>query len=578
MLSQKRVGSNILIANAELLKSIINTLATPIFIKDQHHKWILVNDSFCEFMGKSREELIGRSDYDFFPKEEADVFREKDIEVFATRNVNINVENFTDSHHQTHIIETKKMVFHNSEWGDVLCGVITDITQLKQYQNELNELNAHLQKQVSQRTEELQKANRKLEKMAYVDKLTGLMNRSAIDALFQDYVNQSKQGQLSFALLYLDIDDLKRINDSYGHPEGDAIIKAFALILDQLFSDKGCVARIGGDEFVILYRYSSKKEVQGRIKKLVQQLQQPISLHNRKLFISSSIGVTFCPEDSNDRVTLTSYADAAMYQAKKHNKGSFVLHEDRFIKATRRELEIEQELRNAVEEDRIRVNFQPIYSMHQDQIIGYEALARWHCDPFGEVSPNEFIPIAEKSDLILTLGQQVLKRAAEFIKQHCEPNQYVSVNVSPIQLMRGDLKQQAKSIIESSRIDPSQLALEVTESVMMRLNTSLNDFKTCPTLQEVRFFVDDFGSGYSNLSQLKKLEFSALKIDQEFIRDLPHSPMDQSLVSTMISMANELNLKIIAEGVETEQQKNCLLDMGCEIMQGFLISKPQAYD
>ncbi|WP_395373834.1 PAS domain S-box protein [Marinicella sp. W31] len=185
------MGKNILIANAELLKSIINTLATPIFIKDQDHKWILVNDSFCEFMGKSREELIGRSDYDFFPRKEADVFREKDKEVFASRSVNINIENFTDSANQTHIIETRKKVFHNSEWGDVLCGVITDITQLKQYQNELNELNAHLQKQVTERTIDLQEANKKLAKMAYVDKLTGLMNRSAIDELFQDYINQS---------------------------------------------------------------------------------------------------------------------------------------------------------------------------------------------------------------------------------------------------------------------------------------------------------------------------------------------------------------------------------------------------
>jgi len=267
-----------------------------------------------------------------------------------------------------------------------------------------------------------------------------------------------------------------------------------------------------------------------------------------------------------------------MYQAKKYNKGGYVLHDSRFVQETRRELEIEQGLRNAVENQSIKVNFQPIYSTHEEKVVGYEALARWHCAEFGEVSPNEFIPIAEKSDLILSLGEQVLTQAVAFIKKHCDPDQYVSVNVSPIQLTRGNLKQHVKDIIEASNINPAQLAIEITESVMMTLNTSLNEFKTCSTLRNIQFFVDDFGSGYSNLSQLKKLEFSALKIDQEFIRDLPQSRMDQSLVSTMISMANELNLKIIADGVATEEQKASLLEMGCELMQCYLIRQPKAYE
>ena len=572
------MGSTIPIKNAELLRSIINSLATPVFIKDRDHKWILVNDAFCELMGQKMEDLIGKSDYDFFPKEEADVFWEKDTEVFSTRQMNINIEDFTDSDQVKHIIETKKIVFHNPEWGDVLCGVITDITELKKYQSELNALNQDLQRKVESRTRKLKQLNMKLEKMAFVDKLTGLMSRSAFDELFQRYINDSGQNEQPFALLYLDIDDLKRINDSYGHPEGDVIIVEFGKILNQLFNGQGHVSRIGGDEFMILSHYNDKQEILDRIEHLITQLQNPIFSNKRKLFVSVSIGVAFYPDDAEDMVTMTQYADAAMYQAKKHSKGGFALHDKSFITKIRRKLEIEQQLRAAVEQQAIKVHYQPIYSINQDVIIGYEALARWSSEEFGEVSPDEFIAIAERSDLILSLGYQVLTDAVHFIKTHCDPNQYVSVNVSPVQLKRGQLIQHARETIESLDVNPHQLALEITESEMITLNNCIDDFKSCPTLKNIQFFVDDFGTGYSNLSQLKRLEFSALKIDRDFIKDLPDSRTDRSLVSTMISMASELNLKIIAEGVETEEQKSCLLSMGCELMQGFLMCEPTAFD
>ncbi len=231
-------------------------------------------------------------------------------------------------------------------------------------------------------------------------------------------------------------------------------------------------------------------------------------------------------------------------------------------------------LRDAITSHKLMVHFQPIFKASNQTVVGYEALARWDDKKFGQVKPGEFISIAEESDLILQLGEQVVAQAVQFISQHCHAGEYVSINVSPKQLSHPSFKAYLIKQFKQAQADPRQLVIEVTENVMVKMNKFITQLTEVAELGGIRFFVDDFGTGYSNLSQLKKIKFNALKVDRSFIKELPDSRTDISLVKIMILMAQELNLEVIAEGVETESQRNCLQELGCEFIQGYLLGRP----
>jgi diguanylate cyclase (GGDEF)-like protein/PAS domain S-box-containing protein len=536
------------IYSAELLIRLINAIPSPIFIKNKKHQLIFVNDALCQLLGRSYDQLIGKSDYDLSPKEEADIFWEMDDKVFKSRQTNINEENHTDAFGNTRVIQTKKIIFEDSELGDCLCGIITDITELKQL-------------------------NEKLHKIAYQDSITGLMNRAAFDEASTKYLENFHSKHQKFALLYVDIDGLKFVNDSYGHPVGDKLIEETGKRISSVLMQQGEVARIGGDEFVLLIPYCEQHEIIYITEKILATLKQPIELAKRKLTLSASIGIACCPEDGSDMVSLVQHADNSMYEAKKKCKGSYTFYKKEYTSTTKRKLELEIELRQTLENEQLEVHFQPIFE--NKHIVGYEGLARWFNPRFGMISPSEFIPIAEESGLILLLGEQVMQAAVDFINKYCLKGEYVSVNVSPTQLKHYDFKSNLESIIFKSRSNSSQqLVIEVTEGLMMNMNEHLESLINSQSLKDIKYFVDDFGTGYSNLSQLKKLNFNTLKIDREFIKDLPSSHSDISLIKSMIFMANEFNMKVIAEGVETEEQKRCLIDIGCNYFQGYLLGKP----
>ncbi|MCF6205068.1 MAG: EAL domain-containing protein [Methylococcaceae bacterium] len=545
--------------NAELLLKIINSLPSPIFVKNTKHQLIFINDAFCKFMGRGYKDLIGKSDYDLSLKEEADVFLEMDDRVFKSRQANINEENHTDFFGNTRIIQTKKMILEGCELGDFLCGVITDITELK-----------HL--------------NKKLRKQAYRDCITGLMNRVAFDEAATKYLNNFHTRDQKFALLYLDMDGLKFVNDSYGHAAGDKLIQETGKIISTVLEQKGEVARIGGDEFMLLMPYREKNDVVTIVEKVLAALKKPTELDKRKIIFSASIGIACCPDDSTNINALVQYADSSMYETKRHRKGSYTFYkkeytsyQKQFFLSAKRKLELENELRKAMKNKQLTVHFQPIFK--NDQIVGYESLSRWVSPEFGTISPAEFIPIAEESDLILMLGVQTLQAAVEFINKKCVNGEYVSVNVSPIQLKHHAFKSSLESIVKQSNIQsPKQLVIEVTERLMMDMNEHLESIVNSPCLKDIKYFIDDFGTGYSNLAQLKKLNFDTLKIDREYIKDLPSSSSDISLIKTMIFMANEFDMKVIAEGIETEEQKQCLAELGCDYFQGNLLGKPASHE
>ncbi len=562
--------------SARLLMDIVDTLATPIFIKNDQHQWIIVNDAFCEFIGKRKEELIGKSDHDFFPKEEADIFWKMDREVFKTGEASTNEEEFTDSQGVNHTIITQKMLLADDEYGHTLCGVITDVTQLKDTQRALDKINTRLTQKVTERTQELNILNEKLKKLAYQDDITGLMNRTAIYKTAKQYIEKFKTHQQKFSLFYIDMDGLKFINDSYGHPVGDMLINGMGERLSDAIEGKADVARIGGDEFLLLFAYQNQQEISDMADRIITLFKQPIKLKERSLTISVSIGIARCPEDGQDITSLVQYADNAMYETKRTNKGHYLFYQREYTIAVKRKLEIESALREAVEKKALEFYFQPIY--FDGNFVGYECLSRWFSDEFGSVPPIEFIPIAEESTLIIELGEQVVVAAVEFIRNHCDKNEYVSINVSPIQLQSDSFKPMLENIFRQSNIKPEQLAIEVTEGQMTVMNMHFENLFSSPLLKGLRYFVDDFGTGYSNLAQLKKLNFNILKIDREFIKDLPNSSVDISLIKAMVLMANEFDMGIIAEGVETEEQKQCLLVLGCSHFQGYLFGRPERAD
>ncbi|MEE9424156.1 MAG: EAL domain-containing protein [Methylococcales bacterium] len=534
--------------SAKLLMKLINSLSSPIFIKNKNHQLIFVNDALCQMLGLSHDELIGKSDYDLSPKEEADIFWEMDDKVFKSRQTNINEEKHTDTFGNTRILQTKKIFFEDPKLGDCLCGMITDIT-------------------------ELTRLNKTLRKIAYQDSITGLMNRAAFDEASARYLEDFHSKHQKFALLYVDIDGLKFVNDSYGHPVGDKLIQETGNRISSVLTQNGEVARIGGDEFVLLIPYHERQELIHIADKILATLKQPIELAKRKLTLSASIGIACCPEDGYDMVSLVQHADTSMYVAKRKCKGSYAFYKKEYTLYTKRKLELEIELRDALENERLEVHFQPIFK--NNHIVGYEGLARWSNPGFGIISPSEFISIAEESDLILVLGEQIIQAAVEFIKNYCLNGEYVSVNVSPTQLKHYGFKSQLESIIKQSGNNTSQqLVIEITEGLMMNMNEHLENLINSPYLKDIKFFADDFGTGYSNLSLLKKLNFDTLKIDQEFIKGLPSSHLDVSLIKSMLFMAKEFNMKVIAEGVETEEQKQCLIDLGCNYFQGYLFGKP----
>ncbi len=559
---------------AALFESIINSLPTPVFVKDKNHRWILVNNAFCELMGRSRSEMLGKSDHDFFEKHEADVFWSKDDEVFETREPNVNQESFTDKTGKLHILQTKKMVFHDDKLGDVLCGVISDITEVKHYEKELNDANNKLKLLVADRTKELKNVNEKLLWMANIDPVTELMNKSALTEAALDYIQRADETGHQFAMFFLDLDDFKFINESYGHPVGDALIKAVGNRLVKVVKERGEVARVGGDEFMLLIEYQNKAEIESITKRIFRILKVPFDSNQHRVFINASIGIASYPEDGADVITLAQHADAAMYVAKNNNRGGHQFYQEAYTMTIKRKLEMDVYLRDAIKSKELEVHFQPIIQGSDGSVIGYEALARWNDKIFGSVSPDEFIAIAEETDLILPLGELVIDQAINFIQQHCPQGEYVSINVSPKQLMHPSFKTYLIEHLKITGTDPKQLAVEVTENVMVKMNDYITQLTQLRELNGIRFFVDDFGTGYSNLAQLKKIQFNALKIDRSFVKELPESKTDISLVKIMVLMAKELKLEVIAEGVETEAQKACLTELGCQYFQGYLLGRP----
>lgn len=429
---------------------------------------------------------------------------------------------------------------------------------------------------------ELKVANQRMEQLALFDSLTGLANRRLfLDRLEQAVIN-AKRHHCQVALLFLDLDQFKRINDTLGHDAGDMLLLTVADRLKSCVRSQDTVARLGGDEFTILLNdIHDPQAVNIAAKNILRTLKTPIRLQNQEVIVSTSIGVTVAPDDSDDPECLMKNADLALYRAKEKGRDQHHFFTEELNQRAIRQLHLEQELRYALQFDEFNLLFQPQVDLRSGEMVCVEALIRWHHPQRGRISPDEFIPVAEETGLIVPIGNWVLRNACmqmKLLQQMADCNLRVAVNLSARQFRDPNLEQVISDALDASGLDPHHLEIEVTESMLMDDISSVTEQLRRIKSTGVTITIDDFGTGYSSLRYLKCLPVDVLKVDREFVRDIPDDINDMEITSAVIAIAHKLGLRVIAEGVETIDQRDFLLINKCDYAQGYLFSRPLSFE
>ncbi len=427
-------------------------------------------------------------------------------------------------------------------------------------------------------------AQDQIQYQVYHDTLTDLPNRILLKDRLSQALTRSRRHKSKGAVLFLDLDRFKTINDSLGHYIGDELLKKVAARLYKTVGrEEDTVSRLGGDEFVIMlppYNDDWEKVALGAqvvAEKIQEDLSAPFEINGHRLYTSASIGITLFPEDGGDADTILKHADAAMYQAKNQGRGTFCFYQARMEESSKRRLMLETDLRHAIERGELDLYYQPQIEIETGNVVAAEALLRWNHPKFGFIKPDEFIPVAEETYLIVAIGEWVIKKACAQLnlwKKQGITLKHISVNISPNQIYQVDFVEKVHSIISDSKVNPDFIEFELTETTIIQ-NFSIA-IEQITRLRElgVRFAMDDFGTGYSSLSYLKRLPLDTMKIDYSFIRDMLDDPNDTALVETILSISSQFGLKTVAEGVENIEQVEFLKQLGCDICQGYHYSPP----
>lgn len=539
------------------LSSAVTNSGASIVMTDEHGAIEYVNQKFCRLTGYLHHEVIGQSIDILSPKEHhdsdtcilnADCLQTSwEGEVLCTRKDRTEFWNAI----------TVSAVYdkHKTITNYVLSAV--DVTALKE-------------------------ANQKMEHLALFDSLTGLANRRLfIDRLNQSILNARRHGTMA-ALFFMDLDHFKRINDTLGHHAGDALLLTISDRLKACVRRQDTVARLGGDEFTILLNdVSDTDSISAIATQVLTALKEPIRLGKHEIIVSTSIGITLAPTDSTCSETLMKNADLALYMAKENGRDSYYFFtEDLNIRASKLLL-IENELRQAIQNDEFHLHYQPQINLKTGEISSVEALIRWTHPEKGEIPPSEFISVAEETGLIVQIGEWVLRHACaqiQSLQQLTGKALRVAVNLSPRQFNDPKLVSIVSDVLQETGLPAHNLEIEVTESMLMQnIDTVIGQLNSIKSTGST-ITIDDFGSGYSSLSYLKSLPVDILKIDQEFVADIPEDLSAMEIASAVIAVAHKLNLKVIAEGVETIDQRDFLVINKCDYAQGYFFSKPLSYD
>jgi diguanylate cyclase (GGDEF)-like protein/PAS domain S-box-containing protein len=486
-------------------------------------------------------------------------------------------------------VRAKAIDAQHPEQGSIW--ITQDITGRKKAEKELLQARENLEKLVEIRTQELshmvlaleKKADEQkvaeayIQRLAYFDALTGLPNRLLLGDRCQHALRIAQRAKHTVALIFLDLDHFKNINDSLGHRVGDEVLVELATRLKAAVREQDTVARLGGDEFILLLPDTNEAGAARVADKLLLAALKPMQIEAHELTVTPSIGIAIYPKDGTNLDALSRCADAAMYQAKGDGRNSYRFFTPAIQAHSERALLLDNALRRALERQQLTLHYQPQISLATGEIVGAEALLRWTHPELGPISPAEFIPMAERNGLILPIGEWVIRSAVQqlagWLARGMAPIT-VAVNLSAVQFRHAELPALITRILEDAALPPHQLELELTEGVAMTHPQVAIAVMQDLHQRGVRMSIDDFGTGYSSLNYLKRFQVYKLKIDQSFVRDITEDPDDKAIVGAIISMASSLGLKTIAEGVETEEQLNFLRDRGCDEVQGYHFSRP----
>jgi diguanylate cyclase (GGDEF)-like protein/PAS domain S-box-containing protein len=536
----------------EQFKLFMQNLPAGAFIKDENHTIIFSNQYLNEFFGV--DTLVGKNVKELMPPEVYQSLIEKS-DLIMTHGMYTSEERLTDKEGREKYFQAHRFLIHK-DGKRYIAGIFADITEQKQTQSKLNIL-------------------------AHYDLLTNLPNR----ALFQDTltkkISKAKRNKTRFALMFIDLDNFKMINDTLGHDYGDLLLIEVAKRLTGILREEDLVSRLGGDEFTVILDDIKDTAYPSIVaQKIIDSLSQPIKLKDEMGYIGASVGIAIFPDDADNKEDLIKNADMAMYSAKQGGKNVYRYFTEDMNADAKERLELSNDLRNAIMNNQLRLYYQPIIDIKNNTLYACEALVRWEHPKYGIITPDNFIKLAEEGGFMAQIGKWIIQQACQQLKimQDLGLNVKIAINISSKQLTQNHLEHTLKTIIKETKTDPNLLELEVTESFLMenikQVEIALNNLKKIG----INTAIDDFGTGYSSLSRLKKLPISKLKIDKSFIDDIPNDKDDMQIASTIIALAQKLGLQVVAEGVETKEQVDFLKEQGCELMQGYYFSEAIAQE
>lgn len=540
----------------DLPEKVFTKVSEGIMVTDLHKRIVHVNPAFELVTGYEREEVLGKT-----PKVLQSGIHRQDFYQTMWEKMNL------DGEWSGEIWNRRKNGEIYPEWLNITaikdengivrnyCGIFSDLTDRKTSEDELK-------------------------KMALTDSLTGTSNRYDFTERMQQLIKTSQKYELSHAILFLDLDRFKQINDSLGHDIGDLLLMSVAERIRGLLKNKDILARYGGDEFVVaLTAIKHPREAANMAEKIIEVLETPFHLADEEIYISTSIGISLYPIDGMTLDDMLRKADKAMYYAKQNGRNQYCFYFDDLKTASRRLVLMEAELRKAIENRTFMMHYQPKVDIQTKRVTGFESLIRWESEKLGVVAPSEFIPFAEETGLIISLSEAIIETVCrDFIAMNFNDslNVPISINISSLHFQQPNFVASIKMIFEKMNCQQSFFELELTEHTIMD-----NVAETTVKLQELRdlgfsIAVDDFGTGYSSLSYLSRFPIDQLKVDSSFVKEIVSIKENEFIVDAIINLAHSLRLTVVAEGVETPEQVELLTELGCDMIQGYVYSKAMA--
>lgn len=537
----------------DLLEAFLEHIPDNVFFKDRDSRFIRISQAMAEYIGLADPaQAVGKTDSDIFSSEHAHQALANEQEILRTGQAKVEEEKETwPDGHETWVLTTKVPL--KDRRGQIVgtMGISHNITDRKQ-------------------------AEARVQYMALHDSLTGLPNRVLLEDRLTQAIALARRSQMSVGVLMLDLDRFKNINDSFGHYVGDRLLEAVSVRLQACLRESDTIARLGGDEFVIgISMVTANQDVETVAQKVLTTLGEPFEIESHTLQISASVGISMYPANGENPEALLQFADAAMYEAKKNGRDIYCYFAPELTQATKRRRKLENDLHQACARGEFVLHYQPLVATDSGRVTGVEALLRWNHPDEGLISPNEFIPQLEELGLMPEVGEWVLRTAclqnAAWQKEGLPPIR-VAVNVSAQQFYRGNIVDSVERALREAALEPRWLEIELTESLTLDCSETTIDIMKDLKRIGVTLSLDDFGTGWSSLSYLRKFPLDRIKIDRSFMRDIASEPAAEAVVRSILDLGNNLGLECVAEGVETRQQLEYLQKQMCAEMQGFLYS------